>query len=301
MKEILEMGADVNEICDRLGNTILHIAVSNFCSGDIEVIKLLIDSGADVNPQNYSGETPFMKFPLNADEDLWLELIKRGLYIDESSGSYLLSDTFLTNVVSKTSRIKQFLHVLNYNQFTINTINKICNRLLCLALNQNSCVDCITEIINNIVNVNEMRYLILDVNDKALLIALKLNRDKEIISALIDNGADVNAIDGHELRIVYAINNNYKVEIINKLINLGADVNKCDCDGVTPLMYAIKNNSNEIIGGLINAGADVNAVDKSGRTILQYAVIFCNNQDVFNLLITKGADLSKINGKYDNF
>ncbi|XP_075227190.1 uncharacterized protein LOC142327764 [Lycorma delicatula] len=302
MKEILEMGADVNEICDRLGNTILHIAVSNFCSGDIEVIKLLIDSGADVNPQNYSGETPFMKFPLNADEDLWLELIKRGLYIDESSGSYLLSDTFLTNVVSKTSRIKQFLHVLNYNQFTINTMNKICNRLLYLALNHNSCVDCITEIINNGVNVNEMRYLNLDVNDKALLIALKLNRDKEIISALIDNGADVNAIDRYGLTpLVYAINNNYTVEIINKLINIGANVNKCDFVGVTPLMYAIKNNSNEIIGGLINAGADVNAVDKSGRTILQYAVIFCNNQDVFNLLITKGADLSKINGKYDNF
>ncbi|XP_075215422.1 uncharacterized protein LOC142321314 [Lycorma delicatula] len=266
IKEILEMGANVNEICDRLGNSILHIAVSNFCSGDIEVIKLLIDSGADTNGQNYSGEKPFMKFPLNADEDLWLELIKRGLYIDESSGSYL---------------IKQFLHVLNYNQFTINTMNKICNRLLYLALNHNSCVDCITEIINNGVNVNEMRYLNLDVNDKALLIALKLNRDKEIISALIDNGADVNAIDRYGLTpLVYAINNNYTVEIINKLINIGANVNKCDFVGVTPLMYAIKNNSNEIIGGLINAGADVNAVDKSCRTILLYAVIYHNDQDI---------------------
>ncbi|XP_075237753.1 uncharacterized protein LOC142333982 [Lycorma delicatula] len=312
IKEILEMGADVNKKCDLVGNSILHIAVSNFCSGDdIKVIKLLIDSGGNTNAENYFLETPIMKLPLNADEDLWLELIKRRLYIVESRfvrDSFY--DTFLTNVASKTSRVKQFFDILNYNQFTTDTMNKICNRLLHLALKNNCSADGVIEIIHNGADVNEMKYhdeilnFIADENDctKPLLIALKLNRDKEIISALIDNGADVNAIDGHGLTpLLHAINKNYKVEIINKLINLGADVNKCDSDGVTPLMYAIKNNNNENIKRLINAEASVNAMDIYGRTSLCYAVMYCNDEDVVNLLINKGADISKISDGYDQF
>ncbi|XP_075226897.1 uncharacterized protein LOC142327595 [Lycorma delicatula] len=149
-----------------------------------------------------------MKLPLNADEDLWLELIKRRLYIVESR---FVRDsfyhTFLTNVASKTSRVKQVLDILNYNQFSTDTMNKICNRLLHLALKNNCSADSVIEIIHNGADVNEMKYhdeifnFIADENDctKPLLIALKLNRDKEIISALIDNGADVNAVDGHGL------------------------------------------------------------------------------------------------------
>ncbi|XP_075215385.1 uncharacterized protein LOC142321274 [Lycorma delicatula] len=293
MKTVLEKRVFA-KLVDCESNTLLHYTIGP------ELINALIRCGnADVTARNNDGETTCHQILISEEQQDTTTSIEDYTLMKAQEA---ICDTFLTNVVSKTSRIKQFLHVLNYNQFTINTMNKICNRLLYLALNHNSCVDCITEIINNGVNVNEMRYLNLDVNDKALLIALKLNRDKEIISALIDNGADVNAIDRYGLTpLVYAINNNYTVEIINKLINIGANVNKCDFVGVTPLMYAIKNNSNEIIGGLINAGADVNAVDKSCRTILLYAVIYHNDQDVINLLIKKGADFSKINNWYDHF
>ncbi|XP_075225813.1 uncharacterized protein LOC142326967 [Lycorma delicatula] len=309
IKEILKMGAYVNEICDHAGNSIIHIAVINFCYGDdIEVIKLLIDSGADVNAENFCRELPLMKLPLDACEDLWLELIKGRLHIYQYTIDYSLRDAFLTNVVSKKSRIEQFLDILYDNRFPIVTVNKICNRLLYLALHNNCCTDCFIEIINNGADVNEMKYhdemlnFSADENHctKPLLIALQLNRDKEIISALLDNGADVNAIDGHGLTpLVYAINKNYNIKIINKLINLGADVNKCDFNGVTPLMCAIKNINNEIIGRLINTGADVNAMDIYGRTSLCYAVMYCNDEDVINLLINKGADFSKISDSYD--
>ncbi|XP_075236422.1 uncharacterized protein LOC142333286 [Lycorma delicatula] len=194
VKEILEMGANINEICYD-GNSILDAAVSNFCSGDdIEVIKLLMVKAA----RNLYCEFPLRTLPLNVDEDLWLELVKGRLHISRYTINTTLHDTFLTNVVSKTSRIKQFIDVLNYNQFEIDTMNKICNRLLYVALNNNCCADCITEIINNGANINEMKYLNFVVNDKALLIALKLNRDKEIILALLDNGADINVIDEFE-------------------------------------------------------------------------------------------------------
>ncbi|XP_075227284.1 uncharacterized protein LOC142327831 [Lycorma delicatula] len=63
-------------------------------------------------------------------------------------------------------------------------------------------------------------------------------------------------------------------------------------------MYAIKNKNSNNIARLINAGADVNAVDINGRTSFCYAVIYCNDQDVVNLLINKGAD-SKTSNVFD--
>ncbi|XP_075237118.1 uncharacterized protein LOC142333640 isoform X2 [Lycorma delicatula] len=306
VKKILEMGADVNEICDDENNTILHIAVSNCCSGDdIEIIKLLVDSGANINAENCYWEKPLMKLPLNSDEDLWLELMKRKLYIYEGKANYSLQDNFLTTVVAKTSRIKQFLGVLIFIGFMPHTLNKVCNRLLYLALKNNCSVDCIIEIIDNGANVNEMKYLNDGENDYTavpLFMALQLHRGEDIISVLINNGADVNAIDEHGVTpLICAINNNYEVEIINKLINFGADVNKCDLDRVTPLMFAIKNNDNKVTALLINAEADVNAVDMFGRTILRYAVIYINDEDIINVLIKKGADFSKINDCHDGF
>ncbi|XP_075237373.1 uncharacterized protein LOC142333767 [Lycorma delicatula] len=306
IQEILKMGADVNELCDKRGNTILHIAVSNFCSGDdIEIIKLLIDSGADINAENFCREKPLMKLTLNTHEDLWLELIKRRPIIRDDIAKNSLKDAFLTTVVSKTSRIKQFIDVLIYNGFMTNTLNKVCNRFLYLALKNNCSVDCIIEIIDKGANVNELKYLNEGENDyttSPLLIALQLHRGKEIILTLLDKGADVNAIDERGMTpLVCAINNYYKVEIIDKLIDFGADVNKCDFLRVTPLMYAIKNNDDEVTGRLIKAEADVNSVDVFGRTSLCYAVVYFNDQDLIDLLITKGANFSQINDCHDRF
>ncbi|XP_075237918.1 uncharacterized protein LOC142334105 [Lycorma delicatula] len=305
VKEILKMGANVNEICDKDKNTILHLAVSNFCSGDdIEIIKLLVDSGADINAANSAWEKPLIKLPLNVDEDLWLELIKRIPDIDKYTEMHLLYDNFLTTVVSKKSRIKQFIDII-IKRFIPDKLNKVCNRFLYLALKNNCSVDCITEIIDNGASVNELKYLNEDENDYSippLLMALQLNRGKDIISVLIDKGANVNSIG--ELGVtplLCAINNNYKVEIIDKLINFEADVNNCDFDRVTPLMYAIKNGDFEVISRLIKAEADVNAVDMFGRTSLCYAVVYFNDYDLINLLIKKGANFSEINDCHDRF
>ncbi|XP_075237811.1 uncharacterized protein LOC142334028 [Lycorma delicatula] len=304
VKEILKMGADVNEKCGIYRDTILDIAISNFYNGDdIEIIKLLIDSGADINAAG--SHNPLMKLSLNADENLWLELIKKRLFIDEDDAKYSVRDTFLTTVLAKKRRIDQFIDLLIYNRFSVDALNKVCNRLLYLALKNNCSVDYIIEIIDKGANVNEMKYLNKYDNDYSttpLLLALQLKRDKEIIFALLNSRADVNAIDEHGVTpLLCAISNNYKVEVISKLISLGADINKCNFDGVTPLMCAIKNKDKEITNRLINAEADVNAMDMFGRTSLYYAVVYFNDHNVINLLIKKGANFSKINDCHDRF
>lgn len=61
-------------------------------------------------------------------------------------------------------------------------------------------------------------------------------------------------------------------EVISALIKNGADVNAKNSLGWTPLILAAGNNKNpEVIALLIESGADINAKDSAENTALDYA------------------------------
>ena len=65
---------------------------------------------------------------------------------------------------------------------------------------------------------------------------------------------------------------NSNPEVITVLVQAGADVNATDASGVTPLMLAAAGNSNpEVITVLLSLGADPKAKDNSGKTAIDHA------------------------------
>ena len=86
-------------------------------------------------------------------------------------------------------------------------------------------------------------------------------------------------------------------EIITLLIDNGADLNAKDEDGKTPLFYASSKGHKEIVEILINHGADVNAMDKNNNNVL-FQTVFSGHYDVVNILIKNGADIKHKN-KFD--
>lgn len=110
-----------------------------------------------------------------------------------------------------------------------------------------------------------------------LMWAAARNKHPEIITALLQAGADVNAqnIRDHTALIWAAgYNENPKVtEVIKLLIQAGADVNARADNGETALMWATKNNFNsaEIIATLLRAGADASIKNNDGKTALGFA------------------------------
>lgn len=61
-------------------------------------------------------------------------------------------------------------------------------------------------------------------------------------------------------------------EIVSLLIQSGADTDGMDGDAMTPLMWASWNGHFKVVMLFIKAGADVNAQDKRGDSVLSYAV-----------------------------
>ena len=69
-----------------------------------------------------------------------------------------------------------------------------------------------------------------------------------------------------------AAGNNPNPEVLKALLEAGADVNAKNKDGVTPLMPAAGSNPNpEVLKALLEAGADAKAKNNEGKTALDYA------------------------------
>jgi ankyrin repeat protein len=122
-----------------------------------------------------------------------------------------------------------------------------------------------------------------------LLMTAASSGDLELVRLLLENGADVNAIDTWGLTpLSYAISYQ-KIEIVRLLIEQGANVNVRGENDTTPLMKASATGNIEVIELMLNKGADNKAKDKNKVTALMYAAAD-KQLDAMKFLISRGAD-----------
>ncbi len=118
-----------------------------------------------------------------------------------------------------------------------------------------------------------------------------LDNRREIISLLIEAGADVNWQDSNgytPLFIACQMNNDLKKVAL--LIKAGSDVNAQSQDGSTALMEAIKDGKIETARLLMAAGADIHLCDQAGRNALMHAAEW--NTELVSLLLQAKADVN---------
>jgi len=119
----------------------------------------------------------------------------------------------------------------------------------------------------------------------------------EILDYLLQHHVLINVRHGNTTPLLEAINDNNHDAFL-KLIEHGADINFSNNQGLTPLMKATAKRDIDIVSLLIKHGADVNSdsyhFGKYSATALDLAV---NNNDltITQLLIQHGADVNKPN------
>lgn len=123
--------------------------------------------------------------------------------------------------------------------------------------------------------------------------------NRECVELLLDNGADINAIDkrktdGHRFRhftaLCFAVNNGFD-ELVELLINRGAEVNPAPRVTHTPLSLAVWTGNMKIARLLIETGAEVNKKGNSGLTPL-FTAVYVGNPAIAKLLVENGADVN---------
>jgi ankyrin repeat protein len=94
------------------------------------------------------------------------------------------------------------------------------------------------------------------------------------VAALLARGADVGqrAANPQQVQPLHAAVVAADVDIVRALLDAGADVNARQQAGVTPLMGAAAGGSLELVRLLLDAGADRSLTDDAGRTAADWAV-----------------------------
>jgi len=135
-----------------------------------------------------------------------------------------------------------------------------------------------------------------------------ISNQYDVIKALIDNGADINAKSEDGMNIIhYALyrGDDMKTEILKLLINNGAKINEKDKNGRTPLICAAngqidyENFNVDLFQTLLKYTTNINEADNKGINAIGYSII--NEKiNLFNFLINNGCDVKYKNSNNDS-
>jgi len=237
----------------------LHEAAAN---GDIELVKSLISSGADVNAPGNWGWTPLYTAAAIGHGDIVSLLIAKGANVDTPSE---LGMTPLHFAVRNDRRDIAKLLIENGADCSTRDKRGITPLHATVAYGH---IDIVTLLIDKGADVNAEdnwgRTPLLITIAKGYIDSTKL---------LIDKGADVNATNSSGLTPLFLACERGNKEVTELLIDKGANIEARDRWGRTPLHIAAKDGQKDFVELLIAKGADVNAPNNKSRTPLERAEI----------------------------
>ncbi|MHA2072722.1 MAG: ankyrin repeat domain-containing protein, partial [Candidatus Thorarchaeota archaeon] len=111
----------------------------------------------------------------------------------------------------------------------------------------------------------------------------------EDVRLAIENGADVETIDGRGMKAIHWAALRGHKDIVEILLEKGADVNGKNTAEWTPIMHASMEGHIEIVKLLLKKGAKVNAQTYVDGTALMFAS-GNGHEEIVNLLLSVGAD-----------
>ena len=247
---ILEKGADINYQNDVTGETAL---IHSSKAGHFEIAQMLVKNGSNTQAKDNTGE----------DAVLWgctkghLDIVKMLMTNNTSPDSKEKNDCLISASHSRNKELIDFL-INNYN-----------------------------------VNINAI-----DEHGETALMVATMTGNNEIMRILIDNGANVNINDKRGRNALMLSVQTGNLELAEFLIKNGADVNNKDNNGESSLMFATKAGHIRLVELLVNNGADVNASSINNASPMYFSAF---NNEVANYLYIHGAEVYPIKDIKENF
>jgi ankyrin repeat protein len=327
-KHLLEAGADVNG-SDAGYPSPLQGACS---SGSIETIQLLIDHGADVNPQTRS-QNPLLWAVRTQNVEVLHLILENGADVDATDGHR----TALFQ--ASESGHPELVHMLldyganvNLDSGSEDTLQEACKRVFPEITSRSpqdraNWVKIFQNLLDRDAHVNlhldrtmpvrmgvrgtnamEIVQLLLthntDVNMEGgwygrPICAAAHSDSKQVLQVLLDRGADVNARSGrYGCALLSACHPQFgriDGELVQLLLDNGADPNASEEYYGNALCVASKHGDVEVVETLLRGGADVNAVGAGNCNALSIAARR-DHVKVLQLLLDKGA-ISNTSGR----
>ncbi len=242
IKLLIEKGANIDNI-HAFGSELLRVAI---VAENVSLIEILVQKGVSPNALNKNKHTPLYEAVQGGSGKIVQLLIDKGANVDEEDPIKLTA-----------------LHrAADWGK-----------------------VDAAKVLINNGANVDAVDFQ----GETPLHLAIN-NKNVDIVRLLIDHGSNINAMNNNHETPLHLAASYGEIEIAKMLLAKDANPNTADkSSGFTPLHEAAKTGNIEIIKLLIAKGAKIDASDLFGRTPMDVATKF-NHEDVIKILKEKAEE-----------
>ena len=277
MNVLLNAEADPN-IVDDCCDTCLQKAVR--AGSNKEVLKTIINYGADVNAMNNDNRTALMISCENGNIDALNELLNAG---GNPNITHSDEDTCLHKAISAGCN-KEILQALIDHGADVNVTDEYNVTPLMIACEMGN-----VRAMNVFLNVGADPDIADDFGDTCLQMAIRAGCNKDDLQAIINHSADVNAQNKNNRTALMIVCKMGNLDAVNMLLNAGADPNISDADGNTCLHVCVgPHYKAQVLQVSIDHSDDVNATNKNNGTALLTACK-TGNVDAIGMLLNAGA------------
>jgi ankyrin repeat protein/L-ascorbate metabolism protein UlaG (beta-lactamase superfamily) len=273
----------VSDETDQFQSLPLHLAA---ISGNVELARLLLDAGADLESGDSDESTALDNAALNRHGDMVAFLLSKGADVNrrDKNGACALSFATAagdTAIVDQLMRAGADLNFRDANGYTLAhfAVGRNLRGLLDILIARGSDLEAAT-------------------SEGITPLHSAAGRGRvEMVKSLLDRGVKHSPLDGHGQTPMFGAAMNNHAEVVRLLLAAGADPNVTDEMGNTPLLPATWLGSGDALQALIEHGADVNLASSSGDTPV-FSAVKRGDPDIIDKLVTAGA---KVDGRDPHF
>jgi ankyrin repeat protein len=267
---------------DNKGGTLMHIIAGKKGAANLDVLKKLLQMGADMNARDLKGISPAGRAIKNGCKDNFKAILDAGYFKDSVE-----SEMPAVNFAYENGQA-DIAAMLIEKEADINRTNNKGESLIHLAVMKND-VKFITKLLGMNVNASKQ-----DSEGRTpLLLAVEKNK-RQAAMLLIEKGQDIKSVDIKGRTILHHLaSQNNASDLIKKAIEAGIDVNSKDGSEKSPIFYSVSGNRQDNYKLLVEKGASVAAVDGEGKSLLMTAADN-KNASMMALLLDAGA---KVDGR----
>lgn len=282
VKQLIESGADIG-IVTANGSSLVHLAVLN----SIPMTKYVLSLGLDINSTDDIGLTPLHHAIVYSNSvEMVCFLIESGADIKNMTlnGKNLLH----LAVINRDISVVKFVISLGLD---IDSVDEMGWTPLHCAVRSNENVDVVKLLVESGADIQAVT------EDGKTLCHLAVINSISMTKYVLSLGLDINSMDIEGLSpLHYVVGYNENTEIVSLLIQSGADIHMTTMNGINLLHSAAMNNASSVamVKYVLDLGFDINDKDNNGWTPLCYASRYSENVEIIKLLLESGADVKTV-------
>ncbi|XP_042907067.2 uncharacterized protein [Parasteatoda tepidariorum] len=298
------------------GETAMHIATRR---KNGELLRLLLNSGGNVDAQNTEGLTPlhvacehgdaeilkvFFQFRANANINDNQDRTPLHIAAEKGYSTIVetLADKFKASIFKRTKDGRTLMHIASesgHQETALVFLKKgvplhMSNKTGTKAIHT-AAAHGFVEVIRNLLDRGENVDATTPENFTALHLAVQANQP-EVVEILLGHGANVQMKAGKNgetaLHMAAGVLDGHKCAEL--IIKSGADVNARNEDGETPLHNAARHGQLKTVLQLLEDGAELDSLSKHGESVLHVAVKNCHHEIAKSVIYHKKSSVTEL-------